>query len=408
MLHSVTAMKVGLIIEQLEQKRPNELTRCHPSVPQHMIPPLVRQVVRRKTTTALRQPARQRSCRVPVTTREKADHKHYARAPMEPVGHYVLPVGKGVAVIHSPALLHPCMYPVPTPTSAPCRVLSQRQPIKAAGKWDNGISAGHCFLCHVYLRSGDDWIEHFGEQHGREEKRPADIGGGPGADAGGGPGADIGGDPGSADIGGDCRPADVGGGPRPADVGGDCRPADVGGDPGSTDVGGDCRPADVGGDCRPADVGGGPRPADVGGDCRPADVGGDCRPADIWGGPRQADVGGDCRPADVGGGPRPADVGGDCRPADVGGDCRPADVWGGPRQADVGGDSRPADVGGGPRPADVWGGSAQLGGGPVPTVCFRTKPNEYKTVEQIVKIFGSGNISETESLCAICWRCIFI
>ena len=229
-LHSVTATKVGLIIEQLEQKRLNDLIGCHPSVPQHMVPPLVmrvvrrqkrlndligchpsvpqhmvpplvRRVVRRKTTTALRQPAVQRRCRVPVTKRERGYHRHYARAPMVPVGHSVLPVGKGVAVMHSPALLHACMYATPT-NAQPCRVLSKRLPIKPAGQWDNNRSGGHCFLCHVYLRSGDEWIEHFVELHSRGEKGSPDVGGSPGsANVGDGPGsADVGGGHGSADV----------------------------------------------------------------------------------------------------------------------------------------------------------------------------------------------------------------
>ena len=72
---------------------------------------------------------------------------------MVPVGHYVLPVGKGVAVMHSPALLHPCIYATPT-NEQPYRVLSKRIPIKAVGtgKWDNDTSAGHCF-CVTYIYS---------------------------------------------------------------------------------------------------------------------------------------------------------------------------------------------------------------------------------------------------------------
>ena len=124
---------------------------------------------------------------------------------MVPVGHYVLPVGKGVAVMHSPALLHPFMYATPT-NEQPYRVHSKRIPIKPAGtgKWDNDTSAGHCFLCHVYLRSGDEWIEHFGEQHSRGEKGSTDVGGSPrSADVGGGPGsADVGGSPVSGNVGG--------------------------------------------------------------------------------------------------------------------------------------------------------------------------------------------------------------
>ena len=182
-------------------------------MPQHMVTPLVRRVVRRQTTTTLRQPAAvQRRCRVPLTKQERGYHRHYARAPMMPVGHYVLPVGKGVAVIHSPALLHPCTYANPT-NEQPCRVLSKRIPIKPAGtcKWDNDTSAGHCFLCHVYLRSGNEWIEHFGEQHSRREKGSPDVGGSPGS-------ADIGGGPGSADVGGSPGSANVGSGPGSADV----------------------------------------------------------------------------------------------------------------------------------------------------------------------------------------------
>ena len=59
---------------------------------------------------------------------------HYARALMVPVGHYVLPAGKGVVVIHSPALRHPCIYPTPT-IAQPCRVLPKRIPIKPTLGW---------------------------------------------------------------------------------------------------------------------------------------------------------------------------------------------------------------------------------------------------------------------------------
>ena len=169
---------------------------------------------------------------------------------MVPVGHSVLPVGKGVAVMHSPALLHACMYATPT-NAQPCRVLSKRLPIKLAGQWDNNSSGGHCFLCHVYLRSGDEWIEHFVELHSRGEKGSPDIGGSPGS-------ANVGGGPGSADVGGGHGSADVGGGPGSAQLRGGLGSADVGGGPGSANVGGDPGSADVGGGPGSADVGGGP------------------------------------------------------------------------------------------------------------------------------------------------------
>ena len=73
------------------------------------------------------------------------------------------------SVIHSSALLHPRMYPNPT-IAQPCRVFPKRHPIKPAGKVDNDRSAGHCFLFHVYLPSGDEWIEHFGEQQRRRDQ----------------------------------------------------------------------------------------------------------------------------------------------------------------------------------------------------------------------------------------------
>ena len=154
MLHSVTAMKVGLIVEQLEQKRLNELTRCHPSVPQHMVPPLGRRVVRRKTTTALRQPAIQRRCRVPVTTREKADHRHYDRCQL---GITCCPwVKLWQSCTHRHCCIPACTRSLPLQLHHVECFQNKRLHIKPAGKWDNDRSAGHCFLCHVYLRSGDE------------------------------------------------------------------------------------------------------------------------------------------------------------------------------------------------------------------------------------------------------------
>ena len=180
-----------------------------------------------------------RSTSLPSAGNEKGERLSQAlcSGTMVPVGHYVLPVGKGVAVMHSTALLHPCTYATHT-NEQPCRVLSKRIPIKPAGtcRWDTDTSAGHCFLCHVYLRSGNEWIEHFGEQHSRGEKGSPDvdqliIGGGPVS-------ADVGGWPGSADVGGGPGSADEGEGPGSADIGGGPGSAQLGGGPGSAQLGG--------------------------------------------------------------------------------------------------------------------------------------------------------------------------
>ena len=116
-------------------------------------------------------------------------------------------------------------------------------------------------------------------------------------------------------------------------------------------------------------------------------------------GPGSAQLRGGLGSANVGGGLGSADVVGDSGSADVGGGPGSADVGGGPGSAHVGSGSGSADVRGGSGSADEGydPGSAQLGGGPVPTVCFRTKPNESIPVEHIVKIFESGNISETRT-----------